>query len=249
MAVLRRPCLIEFTDMTTPLLLISGAGFPAWIWHDVRNALPMPAVVAPRPAAGTVVDYARAALEAAPQGKFTIVAHSAGGVVASELVRLAAGRVAGLVAIAAVIPAAGASFASSLPFPNRLILPVIMRLAGTRPPESAVRKTLAAGLDEATVQRLLADLAPEPLSYFTSRVSSNSALAALPKTQYILTINDPEIVPGLQRRYAARLNGPRIVEIPGGHLPMLSDAAALASAIADFVATEIDGPPAGAAAG
>lgn len=234
--------------MRAPLLLISGAGFPAWIWQDVRDALPMPAVVAPRPAAGTVTDYARAALEAAPQGKFTIVAHSAGGVVASELVRLAPGRVAGLIAIAAVIPAAGASFVSSLPFPNRLILPVIMRLAGTRPPESAVRKTLAAGLDEATVRRLLADLAPEPLSYFTSRTSSNTALATLPKTQYILTIDDPEIAPRLQRRYAARLNRPRIVEMPGGHLPMLAQAATLASAIADFVATQIEEPPAGGTA-
>lgn len=229
--------------MTTSLLFISGAGIPHWVWKEVQDGIHLPTAIAPRPVSGkaTVTDYARAALDAVPEGSVTVVAHSAGGVVASEVVRLAPERVSGLIAVAAVIPATGASFTSSLPFPNRVLLPMILRLAGTRPPESAIRKGLAAGLDEPAVQRLLATLEPEPRSYFTSRIASNAALAALRRTTYLLTTDDAEIPAKLQRRYAARLANPSIQEIPGGHLPMLSHPAVLRSVIADFCAREAGG--------
>ena len=222
--------------MTTPLLFISGAGLPAWIWDGVREGLPGPAIVAPRPALGAanVSDYARAALSAAPEGTFTVVAHSSGGIVASDLVRLAPERVAGVLAVAAVIPAAGRSFTSSLPFPHRYVLPLVMRIAGTRPPESAVRKGLAAGLEEATVQRLIEGLEPEPRTYFTSRPEPSEALQAVPRRGYIVATDDVELPPAQQRRFAARLGATFLSELPGGHLPMLADPAGLRSAINDF---------------
>ncbi|WP_341975578.1 alpha/beta hydrolase [Microbacterium sp. LWO13-1.2] len=224
--------------MTTSLLLLSGAGLPAWAWDDVVGGLSAPATVAPRPTVenATVTDYARAALDAAPEGDLTLIAHSAGGVVASEVARLAPERIRGVLAVAAIIPKADASFASSLPFPNRVILPLILRLAGTRPPESALRNGLGAGVDEETVRRFIDDLEPEPRSYFLSRVASNAALAAVPRTTYVLTAGDKEIPPQLQRGYAARLRDPRIVEIAGGHYPMISNIPALRAAIKDFLA-------------
>jgi pimeloyl-ACP methyl ester carboxylesterase len=222
--------------MTLPLLFLSGAGLPAWIWDEVRSGITAPSAVAPRPAtgSGTVADHARAALDAAPEGSFGVVAHSAGGVVATELARIAAGRVAAVLGVAAVIPASGASFASSLPFPNKVVLPLILRVAGTRPPESAIRKGLAAGLDEETVQRLVADLDPEPLKYFTTRTTGHEAMHAVPLKKYVVTTDDAELTAGMQRDYAARLGASGVTEIASAHLPMITNSAEVIAAAQDL---------------
>ncbi|WP_077488759.1 alpha/beta fold hydrolase [Sinomonas mesophila] len=219
--------------METPLLFISGAGLPAWIWDSVRERMKPPSVVAPHPGSGSVTDYAQAALEASPGQDVTVVAHSAGGVVASELTRLAPERIAGVLGVAAVIPTAGGSFVSSTPFPNRLLLPLVLRVAGTRPPDSAIRSGLGSGLDDATIERLIADFEPEPLSYFTSRTDSNT-LRTQPRKGYIVTTEDRELPPAAQRRYADRLGPAFRSEVPAGHLPMLSHPAAVAAAIEEF---------------
>jgi len=178
----------------------------------------------PRPiaAGGTVSDYARAALDSVPDGEFAVIAHSAGGVVASVLVALAPDRVVGVLAIAAIIPAVGASFTSSLPFPNQFLLPLVLRLAGTRPPKSAIRKSLATGLPEETVRRLIADLKPEPLEYFTSRTSGQTALFGVPNKRYLITTEDSELPVALQRRFANRFGPSAVSETASEHLPMIS---------------------------
>ena len=218
--------------MTLPLLFLSGAGLPTWIWDEVRSGITDPSVVAPRPAtgSGTVADYARAALDAAPEGSFGVVAHSAGGVVATELASLAAGRVAAVLGVAAVIPAPGASFASSLPFPNKILLPLILRVAGTRPPESVIRKGLAAGLDEESVQRLIADLEPEPLKYFTTRTTGREAMHAVPLKKYVVTNDDAELTASMQRGYAGQLGASGVTEIASAHLPMITNSAEVIAA-------------------
>lgn len=225
--------------MTLPLLFLSGAGLPAWIWDEVRSGIAAPSTVAPRPVtgSGTVTDYARAALEAAPEGPFGVVAHSAGGVVATELARLSAGRVAAVLGVAAVIPASGASFASSLPFPNKIVLPLLLRVAGTRPPESVIRKGLAAGLDEETVQRLIADLEPEPLTYFTTRTTGHEAMRAVPLKKYVVTTADAELSVSMQRGYAAQLGASGITEIASAHLPMITNSADVIAAAQDLAET------------
>ena len=219
--------------MRPTLLLISGAGLPAWIWDPVRERLEEPSTVAPRPRDGSVTDYARAALEAVPEHDVTLVAHSAGGVVASEIARLAPARVAGILAIAAVIPAPRGSFVSSSPFPNRLILPLVLRVAGTRPPAKAIRSGLGTGLDDATVERLIADFEPEPRGYFTGRTDSG-ALCTRQHRGYVVTTEDRELPPAAQRRYAERLSPSFRAEVPGGHLAMLSHPDAVAAAIEEF---------------
>ncbi|MGL5809920.1 MAG: alpha/beta fold hydrolase [Nocardioides sp.] len=221
--------------MTTSLLFISGAGLPAWVWDQVRDRLAPTSAVAPRPGTdqATVTDYAQAALEAAPAEDFILVVHSAGGIVASEVARLAPDRVAGLLAVSAVVPGPDDSFVSCLPFPKRLILPLVLRLAGTRPPESAIRKSLADGLDESTTARLIADLDPEPRSFFTTCTTSGLAATSMP-TGYVVTTDDRELPTGLQRRYADRLTPSFRTRIPCGHLPMLAAPDALAAAITQF---------------
>ena len=123
-------------DRPSPVLFLSGAGLPAWIWDEVRSALPGDSVVAAYPkGTASLRDYAEAVLTQAPEGGFTVVAHSAGGVVAGELVALAPDRVGGVLGVAASVPAAGTSFLGALPFPQRHVVGLIMRLAEpARPP-------------------------------------------------------------------------------------------------------------------
>ncbi len=227
------PISIVMVMTRTSLLFLSGAGLPDWIWDATRAALPEEGVVASRPAArdADVSAYARSALDCAPEGQLTLVAHSAGGVIATEICALAPERVRGVLAVAAVIPKNGHSFTSSMPFPNRIILPVILKFAGTRPPESAIRNTLAAGVDEASLGRLIEDFSPETRTYFTSRVSSE---LTVPVRGYLRTTDDQELPAALQRVYAARLQPTFTRALSGGHLPMLTQPNQLAAVIAEF---------------
>lgn len=131
------------TSRRRPILFIGGSGLPDWIWADVRARLGGGAEdrVAARPAAGAQANlrnYVDAALDSAPDGEFTLVAHSSGGVIAAEVARRASGRVADFLAVSAVTPAPGRSFIATMPVPNRWILGLMMRLSGTRPPASAI---------------------------------------------------------------------------------------------------------------
>lgn len=176
--------------------------------------------------------YARAALDASGPGPILLVAHSAGGVVAAEAARLAApGQVVGVVAVAAVIPAGAGSFASSMPFPQNIALPLVLRLAGTRPPAAAIRKGLASDVESAVTDRLIADFTPEPRRYFTSRVHSTSELRAITARSFVFTTQDAEIPGPAQERFAGRLEPHTLIRIPSGHLPMLTHSEELAGTI------------------
>lgn len=216
------------------ILFLSGAGLPAWVWDGVRAELVdhYRTQVAPRPGgAASLQGYAEAALGCVPTEGFIVVAHSAGGVVAAELAGLAPQRVTGILAVSAIIPEPGGSFLSALPRPHRWILGIAMRLAGTRPPESAIRQSLAHGLDDRTVDRLIADFTPEPSSFYRDRTRAASWNG--PCT-YLTTTNDRELPVKLQHRFAARLGAPATDTLATGHLPMLEDPTAVARAITRF---------------
>ncbi|MFF2369172.1 alpha/beta hydrolase [Agromyces sp. NPDC058110] len=227
--------------MTTIAMIVSGAGLPDWLWDDVRARLKMPTRIAPKPADSdaTVTEYARAALVAAHSGRILLVAHSAGGVVASEIAALAApGQIAGIVGVTAVIPPSGGSFTSAMPFPQNVMLPVVLRVAGTRPPESAIRNALASGIDPTAADRLVADFTPEPRQYFTSRVRDTEPLRALPTRSYLLTTDDAEFPIGQQERFAARMRPHTLIRVQSGHLPMLTHPDDVAGAITSAALTD-----------
>lgn len=220
--------------MSTPVLLLSGAGLPAWIWDGVRAALAVESAVAPRPLAldASLDDYARAALGAAPGERFVVVAHSSGGVVAARLLGMAPERVRGLLALAAVLPRPGESFVRAMPFPRRLVLGAVMRIAGTRPPQSAVRSSLAAGLPPEVQDRIVADLVTESQRYFRDLVGPWAAPA---QSRYVPAERDEELPLPMQRRFGALLTE-TATPLPTGHLPMLEDPGAVASAIGSLPA-------------
>ena len=218
------------------LLLLSGAGLPSWIWDQTRDRLgeAMETVVAPRPTSETarLRDYAEAAVAAMPSEQVVLVGHSAGGVVASEIARLAPERVAGFLAVSAIVPPAGGSFVSAMPVPNRWALSAAMKFAGTKPPESAIRKNLASGLEGEIVDRLISDFTPEPQAYYRDHLSQGTWRAP---RGYVMSTADRELPPALQKRFAANLGGDWTHELTTGHLPMLEDPSGLADAITGFI--------------
>ncbi|PVG82710.1 hypothetical protein DDE18_10105 [Nocardioides gansuensis] len=202
---------------TDQLLLLSGAGLPDWIWDEVRGRLDLPSVVAPVPPGATSLDdLARAALAAAEAERLHLVAHSAGGVVAAAVAALAPERVASVTGLSASVPAAGRSFAGALPFPMRHVIPLVVRLAGTRPSEKAIRG-LCAGVDEATADRVVADFVPAPKALFLDGTPARTWPA---RRAYLLTERDTEFPVGLQETFAAELDAP-VTRVATGHLPML----------------------------
>lgn len=218
------------------ILFLSGAGLSPRIWDGVRDDLAVASVVAPRPTAGasSLSDHAEAAIAAVDGRSFTIVAHSIGGVIASEILRLAPERVDGLLAVSAVIPRAGESFVSAMPAPNRWILPVALRLGGTRPPESAIRRGLGHGLEETEVDRVVAEFTPEPRRLYLDRTRGHAWTG---RTGYLTTTQDRELPAAMQRRFADRLGAEGREDLPTGHLPMLQEPAQTASAIRRFLGT------------
>lgn len=215
---------------TSSLLLVSGAGLPRWIWDEVVDGLPATVASRPTSAAASLADHAREALASAPPGPLTVVAHSAGGVVAAALTELAPERISAVLAVSAVIPRPGRSFVGSMPFPNRLVLSTAMRLAGTRPPAGAIRKVLASGVDEATAARLVEEFAPESQRYYRDRV--NPVWPA--RRGYVTTTGDRELPASLQQQYVADLEPAYERRIGSGPVPMLEQSEELRAAIADF---------------
>ncbi|WP_017587904.1 alpha/beta fold hydrolase [Nocardiopsis ganjiahuensis] len=242
------------TTSEEPVLLISGAGLPSWIWDATRKELASSreTAVAARPdghadsGAGGVggvslADHAAAALASAPWDRFAVVAHSAGGVVGAELARLAPERVSALLGVSAVVPGPEGSFVSSMPFPNRLLLSLVMRIAGTRPPESVIRGGLTAGLGEDMTDRVVADFVTEPTALFRGRTGREPIRQ---RRGYVLTSRDRALAPGLQRRFAANLfSGDQGVTweetLDTGHLPMLEAPGSLARLVTGFLRSEV----------
>lgn len=211
----------------TPTLLLSGAGLPDWIWDEVRDLLPGESRVAPRPGGDAPLPaYVDAALAAVEDWEtFSVVAHSAGGVVGCGLVAEAAGRVDSFVAVSASIPEPGQSFLGALPFPQRALVGAVIRLLGTRPPAREIRVGLAKGATDEQAERIVADFAPESRRLYRDPTPAREFPAA---SAYVLTTADTQFSPTLQEAYAARLGG-RVERLDTAHLPMLEDPAALAA--------------------
>ncbi len=223
------------TQAHEPLLLLSGAGLPGWIWDDVRKELAAshPTVVAERPQrdGASLREYAAAALASAPWEQFAVVAHSSGGAVAAELVALAPDRVTSVLAVSAVVPKPGRSFVTSMPFPQRLVLNVAMQLAGTRPPDSAIRRGVAGGVDQETADRIVKDFVPESV-----RLYRDKPTGIFPERRgYLTTTQDAELPAGLQGRFASNLAPSWTESIDTGHLPMLEAPETLARSIENFL--------------
>lgn len=213
--------------MTLPLLFLSGAGLPAWAWDDVRRRLPTESRVAQYPGGRAgLADHAEAASAAVSDWPaYGLVAHSIGGVVAAALVARDPSRVRAVTAVCAIVPQPGSSFVGALPRPQRWLVGSIVRLLGTKPPDSAIRSGQCHGLDDDVADKVVADFAPESRRLY---LDPTPARTWPPAVTYVATAADTDFSLALQHRYAAEL-GAVPTTLPTGHLPMLQDPAGLAA--------------------
>lgn len=222
------------------VLFISGAGLHLWIWDDTRAVLARTCdgaqtAVAARPAYSARVglrDYALAAIDSAPAGRFTIVAHSSGGVVAAEVAQTLGDRVEAVLGVCAVIPRPGGSFLTAHPAPQRWALGAAIRVFGTRPPVSVLRRGVTAGLEHAVAERVAAEFAAESPGLYRDRISGGTWNGA---TGYVSTAADREVPRRRQRVFASRLAPRWERTLDTGHLPMIGDPQALANAVGSFL--------------
>lgn len=229
----RRP-----TGPSVPVLFLGGAGLPAWIWDDVRDDLigVAKSAVARYPRGGdkSLADYADAAAAQMPWPRFAVVAHSIGGVVAAELMARHPKRVAGILAVTAVIPRPGQSFLHCMPLPNRLVLRTVLRLAGTRPPAKALRTGLAGGLSDGLAERIVTDFDPESVGLY---LDVASARELPPVRAYLQTTDDKEVDAPTQRRSTQVLEPAWTTQLRTGHLPMLQDPPGVSQAVRRLLTT------------
>ncbi len=163
--------------------------------------------------------------------KVVLVGHSLGGVVMMRLGELLGDRVVGMVAVAAAIPTPSGSFLSCLPQPRRTIMRLVLKLAGTKVPPSAIRSSLCTDLTEEQAERIINSFTTESRALYTSKVDyRQKSFPAL----YIVTTEDPEFSSDWQRTMAARL-GASSVEVKAGHLPMLSKPKEITAAIEKYL--------------
>jgi len=113
-----------------------------------------------------------------------------------------------------------------------VVVPAVLTFAGTTPPEAAMRASFGPQLDDAVIDRLVADFQPESKHLYLDR----TGIAMWPeRCGYVLTTADKQVSPSSQRRYAKELSVATPVSIPSGHLPMLSHPTQFAEALVGFL--------------
>ncbi|MFB9330174.1 alpha/beta fold hydrolase [Paenibacillus aurantiacus] len=232
------------------VVLLSGAGLGQEIWADVVSHLACPALVAEYPGRGnghagknglSLNDYAEHVQRQIEQWgvrRFVLVAHSLGGVIGLRIAREMPERIAGFVAVGAVIPRNGGSFLSVQPLPKRMLLSAMMRLVGTKPPVAVIRQGLCHDLTDEQTQRVMSGFTPESVRVYTD--ACESGVPEVPR-MYVKLTQDKELDQALQDRMAVHLAAQRTVSLPSGHLPMLSMPEELSQLLTTFRSTASGG--------
>ncbi|WP_256106234.1 alpha/beta fold hydrolase [Streptomyces sp. ODS05-4] len=220
------------------LLLVHGAWHGAWCWEPLRAALGADgrrSHAVDLPSAGSAdrdrragmrddADAIREALRGI-DGPVVVVAHSYGGVPATEAVA-GAGNAVGVVYVAGFPLDVGDSMAAFLG------TPVPDDGTGLAPPYEDSRRILFADVPEADARRAVARLRPHSVRSFTEPVTA-AGWRTLP-SHYVVCEHDQALEPARQHELARRADV--VHRLPSGHSPFLSmprRLAALLGRIAD----------------
>lgn len=217
--------------MKAGFVFLHGAGLGSYIWRDVLPTLTLPALTIDYPNREqddnvnrnlSFEDYTREIIRQIDGWdceKLILVGHSIGGCLGLKVVRHYGSRIAGFVGLGAAIPANGGSFVSCLPFPQRLMMPLLLNLAGTRPPRSMIERGLCHDLSSTQTDEVVRRFTPESKRLYTSKCG-----AGIPSClrMYIKLTDDKEFPMAVQDKMAKNLAAERVVSIHSGHLPMMS---------------------------
>ncbi|TMV52286.1 alpha/beta hydrolase [Paenibacillus mesophilus] len=215
------------------IVFIHGAGLYGKIWGSMTEGLENPSLAVDFPNGNAAdvetprkhlsmqdyITHMNDQIAAWKVRKFVIVAHSLGGTLALKVAAAFPDRLVGFAAIGAVIPQRGGSFLSTMPLPKRMILGALLRLAGTKPPESAIRQGLCSDLSPEQAAAVVSGFVPESIRVYTERVG---ALAPDVPKLYIKLGQDRELPLREQERMASNLGANDTELLDAGHLPMLS---------------------------
>lgn len=231
-------------DNRIGIVFIHGAGLNSSLWDAMKGKIHYPILAIDFPnrnpaknsnAKLTFTSYVNKAVTEIKnwqKNNFIIVAHSIGACVGLKIAEEFKNELRGFVAISSVIPENGQSFVSSFPFPQNLLLPVLMTLFGTKPPDQAIEKELCNDITPDKTSKIVKDFTPEGKALYTTKI--NYDLPEI-KRLYIKLTNDKAIPVDLQNKMAANLQATKIETLVSGHLPMLSNAEELALILSDFV--------------
>ncbi len=231
-------------DNNIGMVFIHGAGLNCSIWADVIQGINVPTLaidfskIKPEKKATDLLsfdDYVNAAITQISDWKkdhFIVVAHSIGAFIGLKIADHFKKEVRGIVCIGSVIPMTGNSFVSSLPFPQKWIIPVILRLFGTKPAQKSIESELCNDLTKEQTLKIVNEFTPESKALYLTRIHFN-----LPDINrlYIKLENDKTMPATFQDKMAINLNAEKIMTIDSGHLPMLSKSKQLASILSDFL--------------
>jgi pimeloyl-ACP methyl ester carboxylesterase len=224
-------------------VLVHGAGLDVWVWEELVSLVKAPALSTVFPAREDdqsvredlrLPDYADTVVEQVEEwdvSRVILVAHLIGGVICTAVASRLEDRLMGFVGLSAVIPESGQSFLSCFPFHQRVVQQVVLRFAGTRPPEGIIRRSLCAELTDEQADRVVAEFVPESRYLYTDPVEETIPDV---RTRYVQTDTDKSVSSGQQAKMATALGTDDIVTLDTGHLPMLSRPDELASTLDEF---------------
>lgn len=228
------------------LVFIHGAGLESRIWEPVVSEMKRPVLLVNFPGRNgedglrkslTLQEYnayIKRQIEAWKVRKFVIVAHSLGGVFGLKIANDLSERLVGFIAIGAIIPKNGGSFLSTFPFAKRLSMNVLLRIFGTQPPESVIRKGLCNDLSPERATEVVHSFVPESIHVYTDRTKS-MVPTNVPKL-YIKLAKDQEMSLSQQDKMIANLAPQKIEILETGHLPMLIKPNELRNSLNAFLA-------------
>lgn len=241
----------------TSLILIHGAWAGAWVWdglaprlHDAgfdTHAVDLPGNGHDRtPAQKADLDACVARVRAlidTLSGPVGLVAHSGGGMVATQVAEAVPERITGVAYVAGMMLPSGTGFADI----TRAIKPQHPEASGIVPhlvwnhdrsassvPADAARRIFFQDVEDSLARAAAARLTPQP----------EPARAAVPRWTierfgrlprlYVEALRDRSVVPAAQRRMQALVPGATVVHLDCGHAPQLSKPEQLTAALVHF---------------
>ncbi|MFC2086267.1 alpha/beta fold hydrolase [Bacteroidota bacterium] len=226
------------------IVFIYGAGLGSFIWDDLKPLIKNPVLTIEFPNRGvddktnvnlSFNDYKKSAIEQIEKwdiNNFVIVTHSIGGCVGLSLTDYFSEKVAGLVGISSAVPINGNSYISCLPFPQSLLMPLILNLFGTKPPQKTIEQMLCNDLTPEQTSEVIKRFTPEAKLLYTTKVDYKNLDT---KTLYIKLTKDKGLSVQLQDKMIKNLNAQKVVTLDSGHLPMISKPKELSEILNNFI--------------
>lgn len=224
-------------------VFVHGAGLQANVWKKVVEGFGHPYLLIEYPlressfdsnrglSLDKYVEHIKKQVDEWEIPKVIVVAHSLGGILALRLASELNDRLAGIIAVGAVIPKNGGSFLSIMPLPQKLIMSVLLRTLGTKPPESAIRKGLCNDLKPDQATEIVKGFIPEAVRVYTDQI--NVSVPDVPKL-YVKLANDKQLSPSLQDKMISNFSPQTVHSLDTGHLPMISNPDGLRTILESF---------------